>query len=149
MQNWVANAILKRRTGENDASIMAMLVPIRMPPIRMDYFSFTLYAGMAFFVMCMYIPLVYRTTFRIVQEKSSRAKETMRMMGMREASYWASWLTDYTLKNLIITTLCWSILYTLVFEFSSGWLLWLLIFVYGQSAFGLILVAQTIFTSAR
>ena len=71
------------------------------------------------------------------------------MMGMSELSYWASWFTDYTLKNLVISTVSWGILYMWVFEFSSGMLLWFFIFLYGQSAFGLIMVAQTFFSSAR
>ena len=91
--------------------------------------------------MVMYIPLIYRTIYRIVQEKQNRTKETMRIMGMSQTSYWASWLTDYTVKNLMISTLTWGIVYKYVFEFSSGYLLWMLIFLYGQSAFGLILVA--------
>ena len=126
-----------------------MMIPIRMPPNRVDEFTFLLYAGFSFFLMVMYIPLIYRTIYRIVQEKQNRVKETMRMMGMRETPYWVSWLTDYTVKNLMISTLCWSIVYMGVFEFSNGWLLWIYIFFYGQHAFGLILVAQTFFTSAR
>ena len=79
----MANAILKRSTEVDDASIMAMMIPIRMPPTILDEFNFMLYASLSFFFMVMYIPLIYRTMFRIVQEKETRAKETMRMMGMR------------------------------------------------------------------
>ena len=66
MQNWVANAILKRSTGVDDASIMAMMIPIRMDPKFEDAFEFALYSSLGFFFMIMYIPLIYRTIFRIV-----------------------------------------------------------------------------------
>ena len=69
MQNWVANAILKRSTGQPGASISSMTVPLYTPPQVLDEFNFFLYASMAFFFMVMYIPLIYRTIFRIVSEK--------------------------------------------------------------------------------
>ena len=37
---------------------------------------------LTFFLIIMYIPPVYRTTYRIVQEKDSKVKESMRMMGL-------------------------------------------------------------------
>jgi arabinogalactan endo-1,4-beta-galactosidase len=35
---------------------------------------------------------MYRTVYRIVFEKFSKAKESMRMMGMSDFPYWASWI---------------------------------------------------------
>lgn len=70
-------------------------------------------------------------------------------MGMKELPYWLSWATDYLVKNLIISTGSWAVVYMWVFKFSDGRLLWMLIFFYGQFAFGMILVAQTVFARAR
>ncbi len=60
--------------------------------------------------MLMYIPVLYRTVYRIVFEKVTKAKESMRMMGMGDTAYWASWLCYYTIVNIIIVTTCWLIL---------------------------------------
>jgi ABC-2 family transporter protein len=60
--------------------------------------------------MIIYIPVLYRTVYRIVFEKVSRAKESMRMMGMGDFAYWGSWLGYYTFVNLIIATVVWGIL---------------------------------------
>ena len=38
-----------------------------------------------------YVPLLYRTVYRIVFEKVTKAKESMRIMGMSDFSYWTSW----------------------------------------------------------
>ena len=112
IQNWVANSILRRSTGVNAASITSMTVPIHMLPQKLDELNMFLYQAMAFFFMVMFIPLIYRTIFRIVSEKQSRVKETMRMMGMGNFAYWASWFTDYTFKNLLISTLVFAIVKT-------------------------------------
>ena len=63
------------------------------------------------------------------------------MMGMGDFAYWASWFTDYTFKNLLISTLCWAIIKIWILKLTSGLMIWLLIFFYGQSIFGLLLIA--------
>ena len=88
----------------------------------------------------MYIPVLYRTTYRIVQEKSSKAKESMRMMGMTDFPYWLSWYVYYTIVNLAISSLSWLVLNFYVFTKSSGILLFIMFFLFGQSLFSLIMV---------
>jgi hypothetical protein len=58
----------------------------------------------------MYIPPLYRTVYRIVQEKESRVKESMRMMGLGDLAYWMSWYTYYTTVNFAISFLTWAML---------------------------------------
>jgi ATP-binding cassette subfamily A (ABC1) protein 3 len=79
----------------------------------------------------MYMPPVYRTVYRIVQEKESKAKETMLMMGMSEMSYWCSWFCYYTVVNTLITTLSWLMLAFVIFKHSNVWLVWLVLWLFG------------------
>jgi hypothetical protein len=58
----------------------------------------------------MYIPPLYRTVYRIVAEKESRAKESMRMMGLGDFAYWSSWYAYYTTVNFIVSCLSWLML---------------------------------------
>lgn len=92
------------------------------------------------FMILMYVPLIYRTVYRMVNEKVTRAKESMRMMGLGDFAYWSSWLAHYTIINTIITIVCWLILLINVFQRKSAGLLFLMIWLYGQSLFGLILI---------
>jgi len=96
---------------------------------------------LVFFMLLMYIPALYRTVYRIVAEKASKTKESMRMMGMTDFPYWSSWFTYYTMVNTTLTVLSWLVLYRNVFKNSSGVLLFLMFFIFGQSIFGLILIA--------
>lgn len=99
--------------------------------------------------MLMYIPVLYRTVYRIVFEKVTKAKESMRMMGMGDSAYWASWLFYYSLVNITIVTICWLILNINCFSRQSALLLWIWLFLYGQSLFGFIMVTQALFSSPR
>jgi len=149
MQNWVANTILKRKTGKADASIVALTVPQQMAPIQIDPFGKIIENVLNFFFFLMFVPVLYRTVYRIVNEKENRAKESMRMMGCRDSAYWLSWFSYYTIVSLLLITLSWAILYPFVFPNSNGFLLWLLLVLYGQSIFGMILIIQSLFTRAR
>ena len=66
MQNWVANTILKRKTGNAEASIVSMVIPSRLPPFTDDEFAQLLTGVLSFFMIIMYVPPLYRTAYRIV-----------------------------------------------------------------------------------
>ena len=97
----------------------------------------------------MYVPPIYRTSYRIVQEKENKVKESMRMMGLGDFAYWASWFTYYTVVNSAISLLTWVIMITSIMQKSEPWILFFVIWLYGQSLFGIILITQSLFTKAR
>ena len=139
LQNWAANTILRLVTGNEKATIAAMTVPMKIPPILKDPFAFMLGMVGPYFFMLIYLPMLYRTTYFIVSEKELRAREIMRMMGMKDTPYWLSWFLYYTIVN---TTMCIPIALIItfgVFTASSGIMLFLFIWLYGQSLFGFIL----------
>ena len=74
---------------------------------------------------------MYRTSFRIVAEKESKVKESMRMMGLEDTSYWLSWNTYHTIVNSIISIFSWIILFSYVMPKSSGWILFFTIWLFG------------------
>jgi ABC-2 family transporter protein len=115
----------------SSAEIVAMVVPIRIPPVYQDNFINLLQLTLTLFILLMYIPAIYRTVYRIVYEKQSRAKESMRMMGMSDFPYWLSWLAYYTIVNTVMTTLCWATLQLGVFNHKSALILYIFIWLYG------------------
>ena len=149
MQNWVANTILKKRTGVETASIVSMVTPIRLPEYEQDDFAELLTGVLAFFILIMYVPPIYRTAYRITQEKEGRVKESMRMMGLKDFPYWASWFTYFTVVNTAITLITWIIMMTSVTTKSAPVILFFIVWLFGQSLFGLLIVTQSLFTKAR
>jgi hypothetical protein len=45
----------------------------------------------------MFVPVLYNTVYRIVKEKESKTRESMKMMGLTDTSYWMSWFVFYTI----------------------------------------------------
>jgi len=92
------------------------------------------------FILLSYIPVIYRTVYRIVFEKNTKAKESMRIMGMTDLPYWLSWWCYYSIVNTVLATCAWCVLMVNIFKPSSGFMLWAIMWLYGQSIFGLILI---------
>ena len=126
-----------------------MISPTKILPIYIDPFTRLLSMSMTLFMLLMYIPLMYRTVYRIVFEKVTKAKESMRIMGMTDFPYWSSWLIYYTIVNTVLSFGAWLTLNVNVFNNKSALLLFIVIWVYGQSLFGLIMITQSIFTTPR
>jgi hypothetical protein len=126
-----------------------MTVPMKIPPMMKDPFAFMLSMLSPYFFMLMYIPMVYRTTYRIVQEKELRVREIMRMMGMSDASYWASWVLYHTMISTAISCIAYLLAGYGIFSFSDPTLIWAVFWLYGQAIFGLILFIQSFFQQAR
>ena len=126
-----------------------MTIPMRFSPVLKDPFTALMYFIMPYFIMLMFIPMVYRVTYRIVKEKELRTKELMSMMGMETISYWSSWLAYFTVVNTLLSTTGWFILNFGCFSYVSGFVLWLVIWLYGQAIFGFIMFMQSFFQQAR
>ena len=87
--------------------------------------------------------------FKITREKESRAKETMRIMGMTDLPYWLSWFVFYTAINTVVSTLCWATLLYNVINYSQPMYLWIFFWLYGEAVFGQIIFLQSMFTSSK
>ena len=88
-------------------------------------------------------------TFKIVREKESRTKETMRIMGMTDLPYWLSWFAFYTIINTVVTTVAWAILLINVVKYSSYGYVWIFFWLYGEAVFGQIIFLQSLFTGSK
>lgn len=80
-------------------------------------------------------------------EKESKARESMKMMGLTDSSYWLSWATYYALIVTLISIICSGMLGQLIKTNAS--IMFIIIWVYGISLFGYALIMQSIFNKAR
>ena len=149
MQNWVANTILKRKTGKDDASIVAMTIPQESKISEFDLYAVLIAEVLPLFLLAIFVFPLFRTVYRVVSEKETKVRESMRMMGMKDISYWMSWITYYTIINLILSLLVFAMLYLSdSISYTSPLILFLITFLYGQSIFGLIVIGQAMFDKA-
>ena len=148
MQNMAANTILRHAVQKEDAQITAITIPMKIKSIPKDPFAFLLMVMGAYFFMMMYIPMLFRTSYRIISEKEIKARELMRMMGMAETPYWLSWFFYHTCVNTMLSFLVWLVFFG-VFAESSVAIIFMFVWLYGQSLFGYMIVWQSITSNAR
>lgn len=100
-------------------------------------------------MLLIYILPVYRLLSNLVGEKESRARESMKMMGLSDSHYWLSWLAYFMIIVTIISSLCTLILAFNVVKYSNKGFLFLYFWCYGFSLFGLCVFLQAFFSKAR
>jgi ATP-binding cassette subfamily A (ABC1) protein 3 len=125
------------------------LVPYKSDAYIKDDFDRVLRTMLPFFMLLMYILPVYRLISNIVSEKETKARESMKMMGLSNSSYWFSWFVYYFIIVLIISIACTIILSFNVFKYSNRGIIFLYFFIYGRSLFGLCILIQAFFSRAR
>lgn len=100
-------------------------------------------------MLLIYILPVYRLLSNLVSEKESRARESMKMMGLSNASYWLSWACYYFIIVSVISSLCIGVLSINVLKYSNKGLVFLIFWVFGLSLFGLVVFLSSFFSTAR
>ena len=108
-----------------------MIVPSKLSTNQFDSFKLVLEAVLTLFMLLAYVPVLYRTIYRIVFEKVTKTKESMRIMGMTDLPYWLSWFCYYTIVNTVIVFCSWAILNINVFSHKSAGLLLAVMWIYG------------------
>lgn len=126
-----------------------MNVPLPSDKIVVDDFSQILSGLFPFFLICVFIGPVYITVYNMVQEKELRSKESMRMMGMSDLSYWLSWFCFYALQVTVVTLVSWGCLMINVISDGSAGYVFLYIWVFGLCVFGQVVLFQSLFSRAK
>lgn len=90
-------------------------------------------------MLLMYILPIRRMLQRIVAEKETKVRESMRMMGLTDMSYWLSWFVYYLIIVSIISIICLIILSINVVDYTDKFILFLFLWIYGLAQFGYII----------
>lgn len=102
-----------------------------------DFGKYVLTGMLPFFLLLIYILPVYRLIQNLVGEKESRARESMKMMGLSDFSYWLSWFSYYFVIVTIISVLCLAVTSGNVWVYSNKGIIFIFLWVYGISLFGM------------
>ena len=81
-------------TGRRTAEIMLAFLPMKTPSFNTlePMAAQQLTMAFPFFLMCIYLLPLYYTVTKLAEEKESKAREGMKMMGLRDHSYYLAWL---------------------------------------------------------
>ena len=93
--------ILKIETKNPLADITFRVIPQKYEKVIDDYFSYFLNMILGFFMLIAYALPLSINIYRLVKEKESRVKEGMKIMGLKESTYFLSYFIIYLFFNLI------------------------------------------------
>ena len=94
------------------------------------------------------IPLYYIVS-KLAEEKESKSREGMKMMGLKDSSYFLSWIVFYGTIVLFMSLVITAMLSINVFFNSNKFLVFLMAFFYGMSLFGFSLVIVALLPTQR
>jgi ATP-binding cassette subfamily A (ABC1) protein 1 len=94
------------------------------------------------------IPLYYLVS-KLAEEKESRSREGMKMMGLKDASYFLSWFVFYVIVNLVQAAVITAMVCINLFTASNKLLIFLHCFLFGTSLFGFAVIVVSILPTVR
>jgi ATP-binding cassette subfamily A (ABC1) protein 3 len=134
LQSVIADHIVTQGLGDA-AKIEVFMSMGGIDKFTRDEFMESIGPTLALFILLIFIAPMFRLVGFITQEKASKAREGMKIMGLSDSPYWISWFIYYFSVCLVISILC-SILLTLALFPNSSWFyLFLYLFLYGMSLF--------------
>ena len=97
----IYDIILKKETYNFFANINFRVIPQKYQNWTSDNFKYFLNFILGFFIVIAYALILSINIFRLVKEKESKVKEGMKIMGLRESTYFFSYFIIYLFINLI------------------------------------------------
>lgn len=149
LHNLAANVVLKLETNDANARISMLSAPLPSNNDTTDDFGQIISGVLPQLILLVFIPPVYNMVFLLVKEKESRIKESMRMMGMRDYTYWLSWYVYYTIISSIIVFLAWLVLLINTMANSNPFLILIFMLFYAQSIFAQIVAISSLFENSK
>jgi len=91
---------------------------------------------MPLFHLIIFIIPIFYITGKLAEEKESKAREGMKMMGLNDATYYFSWITIFTLI-MLYTSIAVTVVMTKMFNKNNGLAIFIFNFFYSLSFFGI------------
>ncbi|OMJ77796.1 hypothetical protein SteCoe_22546 [Stentor coeruleus] len=149
IQNWVDNFILQQISGNEEAVISAGFVPMHFDDWLDDQFLENVSFLLGFFLVCSMVLPMCRMISQIVREKEEKIKESMSMMGLSNKAFWCSWLTYYLVFYFCISVIISLSFSHIIFNYSSFFLILLLIYLFSLSCISFGCLISIIFSKSR
>ena len=140
--------ILKKETKDQNASINFGIMPMKY--VNYKYDSFIKYVGLIvpFFIVVGYMCPLCLYIYRMVSEKESGAKEGMKIMGLTDSIYYASYFLQYLLISLFVSIIN-TIIFIFVYKKIPFYFFFLIFFLWAMNIFALAFFFQSFIDSTR
>ena len=126
-----------------------LFTPMPTPAYIDDQFADTVGGFLGLLFTVVFLWPVTRIIKLMVEEKETRIKEGMRMMGLQDATLWLSWLLTYALIFIITSLLITLITANNVFEYSDKGYVFFFFLLVQLSFFSFCLLCSSVFSQSR
>lgn len=150
INNLVHNYLLQTKLNKPSGSIKYSMIPMRFGKYIEDTFYSSIQSILSFFIVISYLVPVSRLISSIVQEKETKTKEIMFMMGLTNSAYWLSWITYYLLIYTIIAVLMTIVSIAMeIFTYSNGGFVFLYFWLFGLACLSFSIFLSMFFSKSR
>jgi ATP-binding cassette subfamily A (ABC1) protein 3 len=133
LQTLIAEFILQEQG--TDAHIETFVTMGSIKEFTRDDFMSNIGPTLALFILLIFIAPQFRLVGFITEEKASRAREGMKIMGLNDSPYWISWFIYYIAICFVISVVVSAMFALFLFPHSGFIMLFLYVFLYGMSIF--------------
>ena len=140
--------ILKKETNNPLADITFRVAPQKFEIDINDYFSYFLNMILGFFMLIAYALPLSINIYRLVKEKESRVKEGMKIMGLKESTYFLSYYIIYLFFNLVYS-ICNTFLLKKAMHYIEKFYLFIFFYLLGLMIYSLIYFFQSFLDKTR
>ena len=123
--------------------------PMPVPPYIQDDFADTVGTFLGLLFTVVFLWPVTRIIKLVVEEKETRIKEGMKMMGLYDSTLWLSWLITYTLIFIVTSILITVITANNVFQYSNKGYIFFFFLLAQLSFFSFCLLVSSVFSQSR
>lgn len=102
-----------------------------------------------FFLMFTFLIPLYYIVSKLAEEKESKSREGMKMMGLKDSTYFLSWMTTFGIVIAIMSILVLIMTCFITFRQSNKFLVFILSFIYGLSLFGFSVMIVAVLPTQR
>jgi ATP-binding cassette, subfamily A (ABC1), member 3 len=149
LQDFVENYMITKTLGVAPPQIEASFRPFPEIDHISDEFADIVGSFLGLLYTLVFLWPVTRIIKSILEEKESRMKEQMKMMGLPESLLWLSWLVTYIVIFFITSLLIMMFASSSMFEFSNDGLILLFFFLFGLTVFAFCYMVSAFFDRAR
>ena len=140
--------ILKKETGNVNASINFGMVPMKYVDYKKDKFGIFVGFIIPFFIVIAYMCPLCLYVYRMVAEKESRAKEGMKIMGLAEGTYFLSYFLQFLVINVFVSLIN-AIIVQFIFTKIPFYFLYITFFLWSMNVFALAFFFQSFIDSTK
>ena len=139
--------------GIFDQNIEVAYVPMKTPlPLSFELDSSTretLTIDFPLFFMLIFLFPFFYLVSRLAEEKEGKAREGMKMMGLKDATYFISWFLFYVGIILVEALIITAVIKPSFLILANAFLIFIMSFLYGISTFGIAVVLAAILPNSR